>query len=200
MWNHLYKRDFILKNNIEFAPTIRCEDHIFSIGAKLLAQKVDYLNDYLYFYRKRTGSAVNSRNNNNFCIFDNINLVKKFIIRNNLWNDLKKEFEKYQIKVMFWHYHQTPLKRLQEYKNTCKAILGEKKFKKLIKLIEGKKLLSIKKRRLNGKKYKIDRIISAERRASPVGGCGMRYACMIQGKRLNLYLEKDRWFIESTKP
>ncbi|MBP3891170.1 MAG: hypothetical protein J6D29_03270 [Solobacterium sp.] len=52
----------------------------------------------------------------------------------------------------------------------------------------------------NGKKYKIDRIISAERRASPVGGCGMRYACMIQGKRRNLYLEKDRWFIESLQP
>lgn len=52
----------------------------------------------------------------------------------------------------------------------------------------------------NGKRYKIDRIISTERRSSPVGGCGIRYACMIQGKRRNLYLEKNRWFIESTQP
>lgn len=52
----------------------------------------------------------------------------------------------------------------------------------------------------NGKKYKIDRILNAEKRASPVGGCGIRYACMIQGKRRHLYLEKDRWFIESTQP
>ena len=155
VWNHLYKREFILKNNIKFAPTVRCEDHIFSISAKLLAKKIDYLNDYLYFYRRRNGSAVNSRNNNNFCIFDNINLVKNFIIQNNLWNDLKKEYEKYEIKVIFWHYHQTPLKRLQEYKDTCKIILGRKNFKKFINLIKGKKLLSIKRKILNGRKYKI---------------------------------------------
>ncbi|MBQ9047173.1 MAG: hypothetical protein IJ120_04650 [Solobacterium sp.] len=52
----------------------------------------------------------------------------------------------------------------------------------------------------DGRKYKIDKVISAERRASPVGGCGIRYACMIQGERRNLYLEKDKWFIESYQP
>jgi hypothetical protein len=51
-----------------------------------------------------------------------------------------------------------------------------------------------------GRRYKIDRILSTERRSSPVGGCGIRYACMIQGQHRNLYLEKDRWFIESYQP
>ena len=52
----------------------------------------------------------------------------------------------------------------------------------------------------NGKKYKIDRILNKEKRASVVGGCGLRYACMIQGSLRYLYLEKDRWFIESHQP
>ncbi|MBR2844846.1 MAG: hypothetical protein IKF00_06530 [Solobacterium sp.] len=52
----------------------------------------------------------------------------------------------------------------------------------------------------NGQKYKIDKILSRERRASPVGGCGMRYVCLIQGNRRNLYQEKDKWFIESHQP
>lgn len=52
----------------------------------------------------------------------------------------------------------------------------------------------------NGKKYQIDKILSSSRRASSVGGCGIRYACMICGQRRNLFLEKDRWFIESTQP
>ena len=52
----------------------------------------------------------------------------------------------------------------------------------------------------DGKKYKIDKVISASRRASVVGGCGMRYTCMIQGELRNLYLEKDKWFIESHQP
>jgi hypothetical protein len=52
----------------------------------------------------------------------------------------------------------------------------------------------------NGIEYKIDRIISTEKRASQVGGCGLRYVCMIQGAQRNLFLEKDRWFIESYQP
>lgn len=52
----------------------------------------------------------------------------------------------------------------------------------------------------DGKKYKIDKVISVERRASEVGGCGVRYACMIEGRRRNLFLEKNRWFIESHHP
>ncbi|MCR5794704.1 MAG: hypothetical protein K6G61_05095 [Solobacterium sp.] len=52
----------------------------------------------------------------------------------------------------------------------------------------------------DGKKYRIDKILSVERRASQVGGCGIRYACMICGKRRNLYMEKDKWFIESHQP
>lgn len=52
----------------------------------------------------------------------------------------------------------------------------------------------------NGRNYQIDKILSEEQRASQVGGCGMRYVCMICGQRRNLFLEKNRWFIESTQP
>lgn len=52
----------------------------------------------------------------------------------------------------------------------------------------------------NGIKYPIDKIISSQRSASVVGGCGIRFTCMICGQRRNLFLEKDRWFIESTQP
>ncbi len=52
----------------------------------------------------------------------------------------------------------------------------------------------------NGRKYRIDKILEVSRRASPVGGCGIRYVCLIRGQRRNLFLEKDKWFIESTRP
>ncbi len=52
----------------------------------------------------------------------------------------------------------------------------------------------------NGRSYQIDKIISKERRASQVGGCGLRFVCMISGQRRNLFLEKNRWFIESLQP
>ena len=52
----------------------------------------------------------------------------------------------------------------------------------------------------NDKKYKIDKIFDKQRRASQVGGCGMRYSCMIQGEQRYIFYEKDKWFIESHQP
>ena len=52
----------------------------------------------------------------------------------------------------------------------------------------------------DGKSYPIDRVVSIEPRASVVGGCGMRYTCMIQGQTRHLFLEKNRFFIESYLP
>lgn len=52
----------------------------------------------------------------------------------------------------------------------------------------------------DGMKYRIDKVLDVQRRASRVGGCGIRYACLIHGRRRNLFLEKNRWFIESYQP
>ncbi len=52
----------------------------------------------------------------------------------------------------------------------------------------------------NGTGYSIDKIIDVERRASRVGGCGLCYTCVISGVVRYLYLEKNRWFIESHQP
>lgn len=54
---------------------------------------------------------------------------------------------------------------------------------------------------INGSKaYRIDKILSVRKAASVVGGCGIRYECLIKGEKRNLFFEKDRWFIESQKP
>jgi hypothetical protein len=52
----------------------------------------------------------------------------------------------------------------------------------------------------DGKKYQIQRVFEKHIARSPVGGGGMRYSIMIQNQHRYLYLEKDRWFLESTKP
>lgn len=49
----------------------------------------------------------------------------------------------------------------------------------------------------NGRRYKIDKILESRNAASKVGGCGILYRCVIDGKVRNLFYEVDRWFIES---
>jgi hypothetical protein len=44
--------------------------------------------------------------------------------------------------------------------------------------------------------YRIDRILDVRKAASlKAGGCGMRYTCMICGKKVELFDEEGRWFV-----
>lgn len=52
----------------------------------------------------------------------------------------------------------------------------------------------------NGCSYPIDRILEIRNAASEVGGGGILYRCRIQQQERKLFYEKNRWFIESTKP
>lgn len=50
------------------------------------------------------------------------------------------------------------------------------------------------------RKYPIDKILEIKQAHSQVGGSGIRYRCRIQNQERNLFLERNRWFIESSKP
>lgn len=50
----------------------------------------------------------------------------------------------------------------------------------------------------DGRKFHIDRVLRVERCASrKVGGAGIMYTCMIEGKRSHLFYEVDKWFVDS---
>lgn len=52
----------------------------------------------------------------------------------------------------------------------------------------------------DNRKYKVDRILETRKASSSVGGCGILYRCLIDGKERSLYYEINRWFIESSHP
>ena len=49
------------------------------------------------------------------------------------------------------------------------------------------------------RRYEIDRVLRMERAASrKAGGMGIRYTCMVRGKRVHLYYEENyKWFVEA---
>lgn len=58
-WCKLYKREFLLKNNLQFNPKLtRAQDTIFSINAFYMAGKISYFNEHLYHYRENEGSIT----------------------------------------------------------------------------------------------------------------------------------------------
>lgn len=52
VWLHLYRREFVESNNLRFTPGITYEDVIWSTRALVLAQRVSYLDDPFFVYRK----------------------------------------------------------------------------------------------------------------------------------------------------
>lgn len=49
----------------------------------------------------------------------------------------------------------------------------------------------------DGRRFEIMRVLFKVRAASTkVGGCGIRYTVVIEGKERFLFREEDRWFVE----
>ena len=50
----------------------------------------------------------------------------------------------------------------------------------------------------DNKRYKIDRVTDVRYASSlKAGGCGIRYTCRILGKERYIFLEENKWFVES---
>lgn len=160
VWAYFYKTEFVKNYNLKFAPNKHGEDHIFADGAILLTDRVDFLNEYLYYYRNRAGSAVNIQSDNNFCVFDNIELLKDFIIKHGLYDELKDEMQSYSQEVVSWHYDLIPKESMQRYESLCMQYFNtEKEFKKFIKEKRKKRsfienIFSLKNQRKGAIKYK----------------------------------------------
>ena len=164
IWNKAYKTAFVKSNNIKMAPNKHGEDHIFSISANLLAKKILYINKSLYHYRTRLGSAVNKASNDNFCIFQNIELLKNFLVEQNLFDEYEDSFNNYVVEVLSWHYVNIPTESMERYLKMCKELLNTQDYKLFIKKTKGnfspiEKVFSIKNQKVNGVKIKVVTIL-----------------------------------------
>lgn len=79
----IYKREFLVKNNIWFNENIVHEDSEFTPLVYLKAEKVKYIDRAFYFYRQRTGSIMNKVSEKSIVSLESI-CEKFFIERKNL--------------------------------------------------------------------------------------------------------------------
>lgn len=159
VWDKVYKTAFIKQHDIKFAPNKHGEDHIFSISANLLADKILYINKAFYHYRTRLGSAVNKASDDNFCIFDNVEILRKFLISNKLFDEYKASFEDYASTAFSWHYSNIPTESIDKYLNKCKEVLSSENYKLFLEKNKGdysilEKIFSIRNQKINGVKIK----------------------------------------------
>ena len=156
VWNKVYSNKFLKENHIQFAPNKHAEDHIFSISATLLANKISYIKKTLYYYRKRSDSSVNKVSENNFCIFENIAIVADFLKQNNLYKKYEHDFRNYIVNLCVYHCNKIPTALLSTYIEKTRQLLSDKEFSTFKKRINGdfsllEKLFSVKNLNIPGK-------------------------------------------------
>ena len=184
VWDKAYKTDFIKQHNIKCAPSKRGEDNIFSYSANLLADKILYVSKTFYHYRIRLASATQKVSNDNFCVFDNIALLKNFLITNNLFNEYKEGFEEYALDVLDCHFFKIPTESVEKYLDKCKDILSPENYELFSKKIKGdfsfsiwEEIFSTKNRYIGGEKIKCITILGFTFLLTPMKKSLKQYFC-----------------------
>ena len=95
---HLYSYEFLINSlweNEEFYPqNLLFEDVYPHIKSLILAKRIAFLDEALYYYRIREGSIMTSsaKSKRVFDIFKTFDLIENFLIEQNLMNELKIDF------------------------------------------------------------------------------------------------------------
>ena len=85
----LYKREFI--ELFEFPIGVNFEDVPVHVKVMLIAKRISFVPEFLYYYRSNPDSILNS-NANGFDIFKVIDMVEEYLKENDFYDELENEF------------------------------------------------------------------------------------------------------------
>ena len=116
IWSCIYKKDFLLKNNINFQETkgASFQDISFFFKTLYFAKKIKVINQPLYFYRiNNENSSINSNNK-----FDEI--IKEFreidkIIENEKDKEILSNKLLFELKAYIWAFRRTKEEKKKEF-------------------------------------------------------------------------------------
>ena len=117
------------------------------------------MNKYFYHYRAREGSSVHKASDDNFCVFENVELLKAFLEKKGLFARYEKAYADYIVKVFALHYTNIPEESIERYLKCCAEVLSEADYKRFLKETEPKftfwqRIFSVKNHKVSGKKQK----------------------------------------------
>ena len=135
VWNRLYRKDLILKNNIHFSNTRNGEDQLFTIGVLIFANEIHYLNDYLYTYRVRQGSSCHSYVDADIdYAFKNIAQIEAYLRSHNIYDTYLPQMSEYRVQSLYWVRSKLRPEMIEKFETEIKKILSKEEFDSYTKL------------------------------------------------------------------
>lgn len=105
IWSGLYNRQFLINNDINFLPTpgASYQDTAFNFKVWAAATRVVYTSDaYLHYRIDNESSSVKSRSKV-FCVCDEFNSIKKYLINKGLMEQLKPVYTQRKFDIYYWN-------------------------------------------------------------------------------------------------
>ena len=100
-WSKLYRKDLLDSyEDFKFNLGLAFDDVPFHVKTMLRANRISFINKFLYHYRVDNVNSVNSTSSNGFDIFKIIDIVKDILIKEKCMDELKKEFTIFQVHHM----------------------------------------------------------------------------------------------------
>ncbi|RAP47426.1 MAG: hypothetical protein BZ135_02285 [Methanosphaera sp. rholeuAM6] len=113
-WSKLYKREFIVDNNIIFPEGLIFEDNVFFYDALLTAERICFLNEFLFIRRWYSTSSTTAGDLRFLSSIGVTNLVIETFEKHNEYDNFKKNLWDFKIKNNMMRYK----KIKNEYKET----------------------------------------------------------------------------------
>lgn len=138
VWSHVYKMDFLKKNNITFVSEreIGSEDFLFNIQVYACASSMQVIEDNLYYYDQRMGSLTQRYRvglYNQYCKL--IALYEEKLKNINLYENYVDRIQRFYIRSM-WYVciqNECKLESKKEVKKNIKEILNNRDLRKALK-------------------------------------------------------------------
>lgn len=129
--NKIYKKDFLLLNDIKFSNKRCYEDCIFILKSHILAEKISYINEPFYIYRIHKKSTCRDYEDRYLDLLDTFEDLKKYLVDVNLFEKFELNYDHFVIVNIVW------------------TVIGLKK------ITNKNKLMKVAKSNLNENNYKL---------------------------------------------
>jgi len=116
IWDKIYKKSFLLDNNIKFPAGMFCEDDVFSFTTIFKAKKITVLDKSLIFYRiNRVDSSSNLQDRTGFDCFRMYELVRNLLWELNIYYKYQYDFMMFQLYSFLFFYKYVNPKYKKEF-------------------------------------------------------------------------------------
>lgn len=103
-WDKLYRREFVIKNQLKFQEQRTSNDLLFVFSGLVLAEKITYVDKILAHQRRNNSESLsNTREKSWFCFYQALCALKQVLTEHGLYEELERDFINYALHFSLWN-------------------------------------------------------------------------------------------------